>query len=75
MAARHDPDWPRHGEVLFENVTLHYESSFTPALDHLTLSLPAGTMVRLNTPSPIAFASIASCSSLPSRVHVTLFCR
>eukprot|EP00873_Tetraselmis_striata_P025270 jgi/Tetstr1/445534/TSEL_033308.t2 len=45
LAARRDRNWPHCGEILFENVTLHYEHSFTPALDRLTLSVPAGTKV------------------------------
>jgi ABC-type multidrug transport system fused ATPase/permease subunit len=56
IAARRDRNWPHCGEILFENVTLHYENSFTPALDRLTLSVPAGT--KVDTPCP-------QCLSLP----------
>ena len=36
------PEWPEHGQIVFENVCLRYREGLPLALNNLTFSVPAG---------------------------------
>lgn len=39
------PDWPSHGQIEFEHVTLRYKPSLPAALNNLTFKINAGMQV------------------------------
>ncbi|KAB8201929.1 hypothetical protein BDV34DRAFT_237247 [Aspergillus parasiticus] len=41
------PDWPARGAIEFSNVVASYKNSSTRALDHISLSIKAGTKVGI----------------------------
>ena len=58
------PKHPSGNDVRFEDVTFTYDGAETPAVDHVSFAVPAGTMLALVGPSG---GGKSTCASLVSR--------